>query len=185
MEHKGTVRLETDRLILRRYKSSDAEAIFNNWASDDEVTRFLTWPTHPDINVTRFVLEDWISSYPEDNYYHWAIVLKENGDEPVGGISAVKVDDKIGKVEIGYCIGRRFWHQGITSEALECLIPFFFEQVKVNRIEARYDPHNPNSGKVMAKCGLKYEGTQKQADLNNQGIVDQCLYGLVREEWKG
>lgn len=58
---------------------------------------------------------------------------------------------------------------------------FLFDEVKVNRIEARHDPRNPNSGKVMLKCGLRYEGTRIQADRNNaSGLCDVALYGLVR-----
>jgi ribosomal-protein-alanine N-acetyltransferase len=86
-------------------------------------------------------------------------------------------------VHIGYCIGKRWWHRGITSEALEILIKYFFENIGVNRVEARHDPNNPNSGKVMEKCGMKYEGTMKQADKNNQGICDYCEYGVIAEDY--
>ena len=87
-------------------------------------------------------------------------------------------------VHVGYCIGRKWWHQGITSEALSELIRFFFEEVGVNRVESRHDPKNPNSGKVMEKVGLLYEGTVNQGDWNNQGICDYSIYGLVAEDYK-
>ena len=86
-------------------------------------------------------------------------------------------------VHIGYCIGSKWWHQGITTEAFSAIIPFLFEEVGVNRIESQHDPNNPHSGNVMKKCGLKYEGTLRQADYNNQGIVDACIYSLLREEY--
>jgi len=57
------------------------------------------------------------------------------------------------------------------------------DEVKANRIEARHDPRNPNSGKVMQKCGLQYEGTLKESDINNQGICDAAWYGLLRKEY--
>ena len=79
MNHCGTLRLETKRLILRRLTESDADAIFRNWASDPEVTRFLTWPTHKDVHITRYVLGTWLPLYGKQDYYHWAITLKENG----------------------------------------------------------------------------------------------------------
>lgn len=182
MKHLGTKRLETERLILRRFISEDAEAMYKNWASDDEVTKYLTWPTHPNINVSKFVVEDWVNSYSDEKCYQWAIVLKENGDEPIGSISAVRMDEDISMVQIGYCIGRAWWNQGITSEAMKAVMEFFFEEVEVNRIEARHDPRNPNSGKVMEKCGMKYEGTMRSADRNNQGICDTCYYALLRSE---
>ena len=185
MNHLGTKELETDRLILRKFKLSDGEAMFRNWASDPEVTKYLTWPTHNNVVISEYVVKDWVSHYEDPKFYQWAIVLKSNGDEPIGSISVVDIDERIRKVHIGYCIGRKWWHQGITSEALSALISFFFKEVKVNRIEARHDTKNPNSGKVMEKCGLIYEGTIKQGDWNNQGICDYSIYGLVAEDYKG
>lgn len=72
---------------------------------------------------------------------------------------------------------------GITSEALLALIPYFFDDVKANRIESQHDPNNPNSGRVMLKCGLNYEGTLKQADYSNRGIVDACVYALTADDY--
>ena len=60
MNKAGTQRIETDRLILRRFRSEDAEDMYANWASDPEVTRFLTWPTHSSVDVTKAILSDWI-----------------------------------------------------------------------------------------------------------------------------
>ncbi len=183
MTHFGTKELETDRLKLRKFELTDAEAIYNNWTSDSDVTKYLMWPTHTDVGVTSSVLSEWVNRYNDDTYYQWAIVLKSNGSEPIGSISIVKMDDRIRMVHVGYCIGKRWWHQGITSEALSELIRFFFEEVKVNRFECRHDPKNPNSGRVMKKCGLIFEGTIKQGDWNNQGICDYSMYGLVREDY--
>jgi ribosomal-protein-alanine N-acetyltransferase len=184
MKHLGTKELETNRLILRKFELSDTEAIYYNWANDNEVTKYLMWPAHKDISVTSSVLREWVSKYGDDKFYQWAIVLKSNGSDPIGSISIVKMDDSIKMVHVGYCIGKKWWHQGITSEALSALVRFFFEEVEVNRIESRHDPKNPNSGKVMEKCGLIYEGTIKQGDWNNQGICDYSMYGLVLEDYK-
>jgi Acetyltransferases, including N-acetylases of ribosomal proteins len=182
MKHCGTKRLETNRLILRRFVKEDAVAMYKNWASDNEVTKYLTWPTHSSLEISQCVTEDWLHSYSNQNYYQWAIVLKDNGDEPIGCISVVNMNEKVSAAHIGYCIGRSWWHQGITSEALKAVMDFLFDVVEVNRIEARHDPRNPNSGKVMKKCGMKYEGTLRSSDWNNQGICDACYYGLLKSE---
>lgn len=184
MTHKGTVSLETERLILRRFTPDDADAMFRNWAGDPEVTRFLSWPTHTDVSVSRAVIDSWTKEYEKPNYYSWAIVLKEI-NEPIGSISAVFCRDDLRLVEIGYCIGQKWWHRGYTSEALAELIRFFFEDVGMNRIEAKHDPRNPNSGKVMLKCGMKYEGTTRQDFINNQGICDSARYAILAEEYFG
>ena len=90
MRNLGTKRLETDRLILRKFELSDAEPMYRNWANDPEVTKFLTWPPHDDVKVTADVLRGWISQYENDTFYQWAIVLKESSPEPIGSISILK-----------------------------------------------------------------------------------------------
>ena len=182
MEHKGTVTIETNRLILRKFTAEDAEAAFNNWTSDSMVTEFLRWPTHSNIDITRRVLSDWILEYEKADFYQWAIVLKDI-NEPIGTISVVDKDERTEKVHIGYCIGSKWWRLGITSEALSAIIPFFFKEVKAGRIEAQHDPNNPNSGNVMKKCGLIYEGTLRKADWSNKGIVDACMYGILASDY--
>ena len=182
MKHCGTQRLETDRLILRRYVSEDAIAMYKNWASDSEVTKYLMWQTHSNQEVSQNITNDWVNQYTNDNYYHWAIVLKDNGDEPIGDISVVQMNEETSMVHIGYCIGKTWWNRGITSEALKAVMDFLFDVVDVNRIESRHDPRNTNSGKVMQKCGMKYEGTLRSSDWNNQGICDACYYALLKRE---
>lgn len=184
MTHRGTEKLETSRLILRRYIAEDAAAMYKNWASDGEVTKYLTWPTHSSPEISQRVIQDWVSRYSDEKYYHWAIVLKENGEEPIGDIAVVKMREEILMAHIGYCIGKNWWKQGITSEALKAVMAFLFDEVGANRIEARHDLRNPNSGKVMKKCGMKYEGTLHSADWNNQGIHDVCYYALLKSEWE-
>lgn len=182
MQHKGTVILETKRLILRRFKADDAESMFFNWANDAEVTKYLTWPSHSEIAISKFVIDSWLLLYENINNYNWTIVLKEI-DEPIGSIAAVELRDDIKMVHIGYCIGQKWWNCGYMSEALTEIIRFFFEDVKVNRIESRYDPRNPKSGKVMIKCGLSYEGTMRQDDINNQGICDTIRYAILAKDY--
>lgn len=182
MKNSGTQRIETDRLILRRYVIEDADAMYKNWASDSEVTKFLTWQPHSSVEVSRGIIENWLKEYSDKKYYQWAIVLKDNGNEPIGDISVVHMNEDISMVHIGYCLGRAWWRRGIMSEALKAVMDFMFDTVEVNRVESRHDPMNPNSGKVMQKCGMKYEGTLRSADRNNQGICDACYYALLRSE---
>lgn len=183
MIHQGTKTIETDRLILRAFRAEDGEPMFRNWASDPEVTRFLTWPTHGSVAVTERVVESWVSRNSEPASYHWAIVLKELG-EPIGSISAVKTDDRTESATIGYCIGRRWWGQGITAEALRAVIAFFFEEVGMYSVSACHDPRNPNSGKVMRKSGMTYEGTWRAGGVNNQGVCDEAWYSILKPEYE-
>lgn len=177
MKHSGTQRLETERLVLRRFVNEDAVAMYKNWAADEEVTKYLTWPPH----LNQKVVEDWVKAYDSQSYYQWAIVLKEKG-EPIGSISVVYMNEDVSMAHVGYCIGKTWWHSSITSEALKAVMDFLFDIVDVNRIESRHDPRNSNSGKVMKKCGMKYEGTLRSSDRNNQGLCDACYYALLKSE---
>ena len=183
MEHKGTKTIETERLLLRPFETGDAPAAYRNWCTEEAVTRFLTWQPHADQSVTEQVIAGWVASYSDPAFYQWAIVLKSI-NEPIGSLSVVAQSERVNAVSIGYCIGSRWWRQGITTEAFRAIIPFFFDEVGVDRLEARHDPDNPNSGRVMRACGLTYEGTLRQAATNNQGIVDLCVYSILRREYQ-
>lgn len=182
LTHKGTKLIETHRLILRPALPEDAQPMFENWASDPEVTKFLTWPPHRSIDVSAAVIQSWIDGYSRDDYYQWMICLKEDTHSPIGSVSVVELNDTIQKAEIGYCIGKNWWRKGIMTEALMAVIDFLFNEVGMQRIEARHDPRNPNSGAVMQKCRMKFEGTTRQSDRNNLGICDAAHYSILRHE---
>ena len=183
MNHLGTKTIETERLILRKLTLDDCDFAFKNWTSDPKVTTYLRWPTHTSILTTKMVFKDWINAYNDKSFYQWAIVLKEI-NEPIGTISVVDKNEKLNILHIGYCIGSKWWHKGITSEAFYGIIPFLFNEVGANRIESMHDPDNIHSGDVMKKCGLKYEGTLRKADYSNRGVVDASIYSILKSEWE-
>ena len=183
MEHQGTIKIETDRLILRKFKMEDADLMYRNWASDDEVTKYLTWPTHANVNVTRAVLEEWIQKYNNQDFYNWAIVLKEIG-EPIGNLSVVKYDEKTASAAIGWCMGKRWWGQRIMPEAARAVLQYLFEEIGFNRVAAKHDKENPKSGRVMQKIGMTRAGILRASGKNNQGIVDEVYYSILKEEYE-
>lgn len=181
MNHRGTVLLETDRLILRPFTVEDAPQVFANWASDDEVTKYLTWPTHQTEAHSLGYMNYCVQSYQDPTSYQWGIELKQT-HELIGNISVVGLNENVDSAELGWVIGRRFWGKGYTPEAAQRIVDFLFDEVGANRICARHDPNNPNSGRVMQKLGMKFEGTQRQSDRNNQGIVDCSCYAILRSD---
>ncbi|WP_294754635.1 GNAT family N-acetyltransferase [uncultured Ruminococcus sp.] len=88
----------------------------------------------------------------------------------------------ISAVQIGYFIGRKWWNNGITSEALNAIIEFFFNEVGMERIEAIHDTRNPNSGGVMKKCGMKHECTLRRAFKGNHGIGNAEMFSILKSE---
>lgn len=182
MKHKGTIVIESKRLILRPFELSDRKSAFINWAGDDKVTEFLKWPTHKDEDFTHNVIKFWLDKYNDKSFYNLAIVFKEI-NEVIGVISIPWLDEKANKVHIGYSIGSKWWNRGIAREALAAIIPFLFEEVGVGRIEAIHDPNNPSSDKVMLKNGFTYEGTMRNYDFTNKGISDASIYSILSEEY--
>ena len=181
MNKTGTRKIETHRLILRPFTVEDAEEMYANWASDPEVTRFLTWPAHPDVSLTRKLLESWTSRYSDGAYFQWAIGLKESG-AVIGSIGVIKLEEAIGSAEIGYCLGRAFWGRGIMPEALRAVMDYLFGTVGLNRVWAGHDVNNPKSGRVMEKAGMKKEGVLRASGINNQGIRDMAVWAALRED---
>ena len=182
MIHKGTQTLETDRLILRRYRVEDADDMFRNWAQSEAVTKYLTWEPYIDIEDLKGYIQYCIDEYQKPDSYNWVIEHKEIG-EPIGSISVIWIREDIAACEVGYCLSERFWGKGIMPEALAEVIRFLFEEVGMNRIQATHDARNPNSGRVMEKCGMLYEGTMRQASRNNQGIDDSVVRAVLREDY--
>ncbi|TLQ41816.1 GNAT family N-acetyltransferase [Ruoffia tabacinasalis] len=182
MNHKGTETLESNRLILRKFKSEDADMMFQNWANDQQVTKFLTWPTHRNAQESRSILDFWISQYKDLETYRWCIVLKDNKN-PIGSISVVSFNPHVESLEIGYCIGRNYWNQGFTTEAVQTVVDFLFSQVSANRIEAHIDPQNEGSGVVSIKSGFKYTGLRRQVAINNTGICDVITYEILKSDY--
>lgn len=175
MINLGTVTLETERLILRKFNIKDSYDMYSNYASNPNVTKYLTWNIHENEEESKALINIWEKEYNNDEFYQWAIVLKES-DKVIGGISVVNIWKEIDKVEVGYCIGEDYWFRGISAEALNAVITFLFEKVDVKTIIGRYDISNVNSGRVMEKCGMKFQGVIKKACKNNKGEYVDCGY---------
>jgi ribosomal-protein-alanine N-acetyltransferase len=151
--------LETDRLRLRPFRLDDAEAMFSRWASDDEVTKYLTWPTHTDVEQTRALLARWVAEYEQPERLNFAIELKEEGDRLIGGIDVVRYDE--GTPVIGYNLSRAYWGRGIMTEACRRVLDYLFSQgfeaVKIDAIV-----ENAGSNRVIQKCGGELVKTETE-----------------------
>lgn len=181
MNFEGTERLETERLILRKLSLDDAENMFKNWASDDEVTKYLVWEAHKNLEVTKEYLKNIVKEYENPKNFDWCIELKSIG-EPIGTISCKGLDENVKKIEVGYCIGKRWWGNGITAEALKEVINFLIFKVGINRVEAYHDVRNFASGIVMQKAGMRFEGLLREAYMFKGGLKDVYIYSVLKKD---
>ena len=179
LNHSGTTTLYTERLVLRKFQISDAEDMFNNWAADEDVARYTLWRKNESISETREFLRDWSSRYTSDEYYHWAIVYKEN-HQVIGSISVSSINNLLKTGNIGYTIGKSYWNLGIATEALKNVLDFMINNIGMERIYAYHDINNRASGRVMQKCGMKFIKRKKKIFLNTYKPYIECDYYCYR-----
>ena len=182
MDHKGTITLKTERLVLRRFTLDDSEAMFRNFFSDPVATFYSRWETHENADTTREFMKQYAMEYENPDYYNWAITEKDYY-EPIGRIAVSNMDERVSTADMSFFIGSAWWHKGYASEALAAVIKYLFTEVGVNRIAGRHDIANPNSGGVMKKCGMMLEGVLRQAGKNGNGFVDVCQYAILAEDY--
>ena len=182
MKEIGTQMLQTECLNLRRFVESDAEAMFENWASSAENLTYVTWDPHPNLEVTRNSICNWVSSYAKPNYYKWAICLKEKPEQVIGDISIVEMNEYDSCCEIGYILGKNYWGCGMMTEALKAVLDFCFTQAGFQKVRSRYASLNPASGRVMEKAGMTYLKTIANGVERKDYVADLIYYQISREE---
>lgn len=179
MKHLGTRTIETERLILRRFKPTDAQDMFDNYCSKEKVTEFLCWANHKNVDETKKYLEDTVlPSYEKKNTYTWAIVLKAT-NKVIGSIDVCHSDERKRCAELGWVLDDNHWGKGIMPEAARSVLKYLFS-IGYERIQATHKVENLKSGRVMEKIGMQFEGTLKKYSMfKNNVLVDCCLWAIT------
>ena len=164
--------LETDRLMLRPITLDDAEDLFE-YASDPENTRH-TFPTHQSIEETEWVISNLFMSSPLGNF---AIELKENGK--MIGTCDLRVTESEKSAELAYAINKKYWGNGYAPEAAKKLLELAFQDLKIERLWAKFSSENPASGRVMEKIGMEKEGILRHTKNLCGDFVDQVIYSRI------
>ncbi|MBC8171291.1 MAG: GNAT family N-acetyltransferase [Anaerolineae bacterium] len=171
--------LETERLVLRSMMASDAANIQKLASAYEIASNTLTMP-HP---YPDGAAEVFISAVRDEmeggESFVFGITLK---GEVIGCIG-LHPTTQFNRAEMGYWIGLPYWGQGYTTEAAAKILEFGFETLELNRIYAAHFTHNPASGRVMQKIGLRYEGTMRQHYRRFDVYQDTAFYGLLREDY--
>lgn len=180
MNDLGTRRIETERLILRKFSISDIPAVFHSWVTDENVTKYLSWSTHKNIQETTNLIENWIIRY-DSNSYNWVVELKHT-HELIGNISAISVSRKHHNCEIGYCYSSKYWNQGYATEALKAVINYMLHDCEMHVVEAKHHSINPASGRVMEKAGMIKEAILKERRYHSEidSYCDLVCYYITK-----
>lgn len=182
LSHQGTLPLETVRLRLRRFRLTDSKEMYENWAKDPEVARWMTWRAHANVKITRDCLNAWCSHY-RPNFYKWGIVWKETG-ALIGSIDLMHFNEEAKSADLAYALSRSYWKRGIVPEASRRVLRFAFEEIGLERINGQFDGDNLASGRVMQKLGMQFHQVIPDGYTNNQGILLPVTeYTLTREDF--
>ena len=170
--------LKTQRLLLRRIRREDARRIYDCWASDPEVTPYVTWDPHDSPAVTRSVVDQWLAAYARPDTYRWGICLSDSG-ELIGMIDVVGYRD--GCPLIGYCLGRAYWNRGYATEALRAVTEELFAAGYHTLLIEAVD-ENIGSNRVIRKNGFEFTGSRLPGEGERKPWKRINSYRLDREK---
>jgi len=170
---KPPTSLETDRLTLRPPRPSDAEALFAAYTQDPEVSRYMTWRPHRDVEETRTFLHHCTDAWRDGAGYPWVLGRKDAGD--LLGIAELRMRGHM--AELGYVLARAAWGQGLMAEALRPIVAWALEQPSIFRVWATCDVDNARSARVLERLGMQREG------LLRRWIVHPNVSAEPRDCW--
>ena len=171
--------LRTDRLILRPFRMEDAATVQRLAGAWEVADTTLTIP-HPYLDG---MAETWIGTHVNawERRELVTLAITLGADEVVGAV-ALRLTLKHRRAELGYWVGRPFWNRGYATEAVRAILTFGFETLDLNRIHASHLVRNPASGRVMAKAGMRFEGTRRQHFVKAGRAEDVAEYAILRAD---
>ena len=174
--------VETPRLLLRRMTLRDARDIYA-YSQDPEVARHVLWEAHKSLRDSKAYIRWVMQQYRTGAPSSWCMVEKATGTV-IGTIGFMAWQAEHASVELGYSLARRLWNQGLMTEALRAVLRECFTTLRLNRVEAQHFSRNPASGRVMAKCGMKHEGTLRGRIRNKGEFMDVEMWGILKADWE-
>lgn len=157
---KGTVRLETERLALRRFEAGDADALYREFGSNENMSRYSGWNPYATPEMAQATVGDYLERYGDPAFYSWAI---ERDGELAGTIGAYDYDAAASSIEVGFSIAEPSWGKGYASEALRAVLRYLVDDERIAQVRAWCASDNVGSRRVLEKCGMILTNTEKGA----------------------
>lgn len=177
----GTLTIETERLILRRFELTDASDVYSLWASLPEVQLEYCEPVYETEEAVGKLLETYITRYDEPYRFRWAIIEKKSG-KCIGQVAYFLVDTNNHFAEIEYCISPSFQNRGYATEATKAVIGFGFEKIGLHKVQICRRSNNIRSGRVIDKCGFHFDSVLRDYFYFNGEYVDRLFYSILEDE---
>lgn len=173
--------IETDRLLIRHISSSDADDMYE-YASTEEVCRYLLWSPHLNKDVTRGYIEYLETRYLKGLYADWAVVLKEE-NKMIGTCGYASVNSKERTCEIGYVLSQKYRKKGYMSEALNAVLALSFETLAFERADLRIISENTDSRNLAERNGFLLERVcEKEMEIKGK-YCDIAHYSMTKERY--
>lgn len=171
--------LATDRLILRKIQPEDIQRVHEG-LSDERVTKYYA-VSFPTLEATKEQMIWFDKLFDEKTGIWWAICEKDN-PHMIGSIGLYQYEEEHKKAEVGYWLIHPSWGNGYASEALETVVNFGFENMKLNRIEAFVEDGNEASDRLLKKMGFKQEGLFRQREWKRDKFIDLKVFAQLQSE---
>ena len=175
--------LDTRDLRLRPSNATDAEGMFA-MLSDPESMKYWCDKPLKDLDAAIEVLNKDLESDAKGDSLCWAITFPGE-DRMIGKCILFRFDQANHRAEIGYILNREYWRQGLMRQALEAVIDFAFDTLKLHRIEADVDTENAGSIAILEKLGFKREGLFRERWFVYDEWQDSIMLGLLEKDWRG
>lgn len=173
--------IETERLLLREIMPEDAPAIYAIF-SDPKVTHYYDQVTYTQLQQAHDLIDFFDESFELERAIRWGITRKAE-DVVIGTCGYVWLRTHSG--EISYELASAQWRQGIMAEALDAILEFGFDELKLNRVEAPVMVENTASAALLAALGFQEEGVLRQHDYFKGRFHDMRLFALLKHEFFG
>ena len=170
--------LETERLRLRPYIEADIAELLP-LIGTREVAATTLRIAHP---YTEDDARQFLVLTQEPDKIWLAVTLRSDGRQ-IGGLG-LRVDTQHHHAELGYWLGVPYWGHGYATEGAREMLRYGFEELHLHRIFASHFKHNPASGRILKKLGMRYEGCQREHLRKWDQFVDSELYGMLRQEFR-
>ncbi len=173
--------IDLGNYVLREKRDGDAENFFRYY-TDPEVNKFIMCEMPRDVEEARRELHYWRNIFYRNDGIYFAIARKYD-DQLIGSIGLSTYNSYHSRIELSYDLAKEYWRQGICNAAIQAIIKYGFEQMKINRIEAFTSTDNIPSKNLLLKCGFTLEGTLRQHRYHRGHYVDAFSFSLLRQDF--
>lgn len=173
---------KTERFIIRKAVENDCHDIFELY-SDERVVKYMPFTTFTSIEDAINELNWYDKIFKEQTGLRWVIEEVES-KKVIGTCGFLNYERAHNRIEIGYDLNPSYWGKGVMKEALNCIIHFAFVTMNINKIEAKVEPENKSSIKLLEKLNFSKEGVLRQHEFENGKYVDLAIFSKLKSEYE-